>query len=199
MLLLIDNFDSFTFNIAHAIQKQEIEVLVMRNNAITIKECLDIKPDYILIGPGPGTPKDTGISPLLIKQFSGILPIMGICLGMQLIAELFGGTVKESPNGPMHGKTSRIYHSNKGVFSGLNQGFLATRYHSLIVDRKTLPSTLEITAETEEGEIMGLTHKHYLIEGVQFHPESILTQEGDRLFSNYLHTPLNHEQGLLTC
>lgn len=188
MLLLIDNFDSFTFNIVNAIQKHNVEVQVVRNNAMTPEECLELEPDYLLIGPGPGTPKDSGISSLLVKQLMGTIPILGVCLGMQLIAEIFGGKVIQCKTGPMHGKTSRIYHSNQGVFSGLDQGFLATRYHSLVVDRESLPPCLKVTAETESGEIMGLAHEHYPLEGVQFHPESILTQDGDKIFDNYLNT-----------
>lgn len=201
MLLLIDNFDSFTYNIVHAIEKQGVDVHVVRNNTISVEGCLEINPDSLLIGPGPGTPKDSGISPLLIKQFKESIPILGVCLGMQLIAELFGGQVIQSPTGPMHGKTSRIYHTNKGVFSDLEQGFVATRYHSLVVERCSLPDNLEITAETEDGEIMGLAHKDFPLQGVQFHPESILTQEGDKLFSNFTDriSLFYQQQGLLTC
>ena len=202
MLLLIDNFDSFTYNIVHAVQEQDIEVLVKRNNKLTVRECLEINPDFLLIGPGPGTPKNSGISPALIKEYMGKIPVFGICLGMQLIAEMFGGKVIQSTRGPMHGKTSKIYHVNSKAFSNLPQGFTATRYHSLIVDRATLPSCLEVTAETEEGQIMGLAHKDYAIEGVQFHPESVISECGFLIFNNFLHTFTeirNLKKGLITC
>lgn len=189
MLLLIDNFDSFTFNIVHALQKLQVEVCVRRNNAITIEECRKLDLDYLVIGPGPGNPKQCGISFSLINEFQGSIPILGICLGMQLIAEMFGGSVKRSSYGPMHGKTSRIYHNNLGLFHELAQGFEATRYHSLIVEKDHLPNFLEITAETDKGEIMGIKHKELSIEGVQFHPESILTTEGEKLLKNYLMMP----------
>ncbi|ADI38893.1 para-aminobenzoate/anthranilate synthase glutamine amidotransferase component II [Waddlia chondrophila 2032/99] len=186
MLLLIDNFDSFTYNIAHAIGLQGVDVQVRRNNKLTIEECLEIDPDFLLIGPGPGTPKESGISSSLIREYMGKVPIFGICLGMQLIAEMFGGKVVQSSFGPMHGKTSRIYHNNDRAFNNLPQGFKAVRYHSLIVNRSQLPACLEVTAETEEGEIMGLAHKNYPIEGVQFHPESEISDCGSQLFNNFL-------------
>ncbi len=199
MLLLIDNFDSFTFNIVQAIQKLDIEVIVKRNNKLTLKEYLALNPDYLVIGPGPGTPKDSGISSALIKESMGKIPILGICLGMQLIAELFGGQVVQSPLGPMHGKTDRIFHKSTGAFNNLPQGFLATRYHSLVVDRTRLPPCLEVTAESEKGEVMGLSHKHFPIEGVQFHPESVLSECGTQLFENYIHTNVTPQQGILSC
>lgn len=152
-----------------------------------------MSPDFLLIGPGPGTPKDSGISLKLVKEYMGKIPILGICLGMQLIAEMFGGQVIRSPRGPVHGKTSRIYHSNSRLFHQLPQGFSATRYHSLIVDHSHLPACLEITAETEHGEIMGLAHKGFAIEGVQFHPESVISECGRQLFNNFLN------KGLLSC
>jgi anthranilate synthase/aminodeoxychorismate synthase-like glutamine amidotransferase len=186
MLLLIDNFDSFTYNIAQAFQKLGVEVCVKRNNIQDYSLSSMTRPDYLVIGPGPGSPKDSGISQTLIQQFSGKVPILGICLGMQCMAALFGGAVIRSPLGPMHGKTSPIHHKGKGVFTELPQEFLATRYHSLVVERATLPDCFEITAETEQGEIMGIAHKNLAMEGVQFHPESVLTLEGERLLKNYL-------------
>lgn len=199
MLLLIDNFDSFTYNLVQVFQKSGIDVTVVRNNAITVQECRKLNPDYLVIGPGPGTPLDSGISTPLIKDLAGQIPILGICLGHQCIAELFGATIKRSDFGPIHGKTSQIYHNNSGLFKDIPQGFNATRYHSLVVDRNTLSNSLEITAETQEGEIMGISHRELSIEGVQFHPESILTLEGEKMLQSYLSTTINPLQRVLSC
>lgn len=190
MLLLIDNFDSFTYNLVQVFQKIGIEVQVVRNTA-TVQECVKLKPDYLVIGPGPGTPHDSGVSIPLIKELAGQIPILGVCLGLQCIAELYGATVKRSELGPVHGKTSQIFHNNSGLFKDISQGFHATRYHSLVVDRQTVPDTLEVCAETAEGEIMGLSHRALSIEGVQFHPESVLTLEGKKMLHSFLSTTIN--------
>ncbi len=198
MLLLIDNFDSFTYNLVQVFQKIGVEVQVVRNTA-TVQECVKLKPDFLVIGPGPGTPHDSGVSIPLIKELAGQIPILGICLGLQCIAQLYGATVKRSELSPVHGKTSEIFHSNTGLFKDIPQGFHATRYHSLVVDRQTIPDTLEISAETAEGVIMGLSHRQLSIEGVQFHPESVLTLEGKKMLDSYLSTTVNHLQGCLSC
>ena len=160
-------------------------VHVLRNDHLTVKDSIAQKPDYIVVGPGPGTPQGAGISKSLIDACAGKIPVLGICLGMQAIAEVFGGAVIRAQT-PMHGKTSNIHHSNEGVFTGLPNPFLATRYHSLVVDRQQLPLCLKVTAKTVEGEIMGLRHREFPIEGVQFHPESILCRDGYKLLSNFL-------------
>lgn len=185
MLLLIDNFDSFTFNIVQAFQQLGQEVIVIRNQALTPQKCLELKPEYLVIGPGPGNPSGAGISKACIKIMSGRIPILGICLGHQAIGEVFGGKTIRAKR-PIHGKLSSVYHQNKGVFQGLPMGFKATRYHSLIVDKESFPEVLEVTAETAEGEIMGIRHKQFPTEGVQFHPESIATEAGQLIFSNFL-------------
>lgn len=184
MLLLIDNHDSFTYNLVQAFQVLGCQVQVVRNQALSVDECEGLNPSLVVISPGPGNPRESGISMDLMRHYAGRIPILGVCLGHQCLAELYGGTVKRA-KAPMHGKTSAIYHQNVGLFSNLPQGFLATRYHSLIVERSSLPSCLEITAETGDGEIMGLRHRFYDIEGVQFHPESVLTEHGLTLFKNF--------------
>lgn len=185
MLLLVDNFDSFTHNLVHYFQVLGEEVVVKRNNNITPTQCLKLSPDTIVFSPGPGTPEAAGSTKELIFQLAGKIPLFGVCLGMQAIAEVFGGKVIPSGK-PIHGKTSAIYHNSQGVFSGLKNPFTAMRYHSLIVEKSSLPPSLEITAWTEEGTIMGLAHKTLPIEGVQFHPESILTESGIELLKNFL-------------
>lgn len=185
MLLIIDNFDSFTYNLVQCFQVLEVDAIkVVRNNAITIQEIEQLNPRWIILSPGPGNPKQAGITLETIHYFKGKIPILGVCLGMQAIAEAFGGNVVRAKK-PIHGKTSPIYHESKGIFTNLPQGFLATRYHSLIVENHTLPNTLEVTAHTLSGEIMGLKHREYPIEGVQFHPESILTTSGPSLLKNF--------------
>ncbi len=186
LLLLIDNEDSFTYNLAQAFHMLGAEVKVVRNNALSVDDCEQLKPERLVVGPGPGCPQESGISKEAIRRFCGIIPILGVCLGHQCIAEIFGGQVIRSPLGPMHGKTSEIQHSHKGIFQGLQNGFIATRYHSLVVEPKSLPDSLEITALSKEGEIMGLAHRKHSLEGVQFHPESVLTTEGSKLLKNYL-------------
>ncbi|MCE3198078.1 aminodeoxychorismate/anthranilate synthase component II [Paenibacillus sonchi] len=185
MILVIDNYDSFTYNLVQYLGELGEEVQVSRNDEITIEEIEALAPDHILISPGPCTPNEAGISLALIQHFKGIIPIFGVCLGHQAIGQAFGGNVIRAER-LMHGKTSPIHHNGTSVFEGLESPFTATRYHSLIVERETLPDCLEITAETAEGEIMALRHKEYPIEGVQFHPESIITNHGHTMLRNFL-------------
>lgn len=185
MILMIDNYDSFTYNLVQYLGELGEDLKVVRNDKITIKEIKALRPKRIVISPGPGFPKDAGISNDLIREFCKTTPILGVCLGHQCIGEVFGGRVVKADR-PMHGKTSKIYHNRKGIFKNLPNPFEATRYHSLLVERKGLPACLEITAQTKEGEIMGLKHKSYPAWGVQFHPESILTKEGKKILSNFL-------------
>lgn len=185
MLLLIDNLDSFTYNLAQSFLSLGTCVEVIRCNTTTTEECIRKKPKWIVIGPGPGTPEQAKLSLDLIKTAEGKIPILGVCLGHQCLVTLCGGDVIRAEKA-IHGKTSSIFHDSKGIFSGMAQGFEATRYHSLIAKRETLPSCLEITAETKNGEIMGLRHRTAIIESVQFHPESIATENGVQLFKNFL-------------
>ena len=185
MILLLDNYDSFTYNLAQYLGQMKQEVDVRRNDQITIEEIEELKPERIVISPGPCTPHEAGISIEVIKHFAGKIPILGVCLGHQAIGAAFGGRVIRAPE-IMHGKTSKIHHDAKTIFRELPQNFIATRYHSLIVERETLPSSLEISAETSDGTIMGLRHREMKIEGVQFHPESVLTGSGFRLMENFL-------------
>lgn len=185
MIAVIDNYDSFTYNLVQYLGELGETPVVYRNDEITLDELEALKPDHILISPGPCTPNEAGISLALIERFKGRIPILGVCLGHQSIGQAFGGDVIRAPK-MMHGKTSLMHHDGKGLFTGLPNPFTATRYHSLIVKRETLPDCLEITAETDEGEIMGLRHKEYAIEGVQFHPESILTTAGPALLRNFV-------------
>ncbi len=185
MLVLIDNYDSFTYNLAQYFQMLGEEVKVIRNDAIKVEEITAFSPDYLVISPGPCTPKKAGISIEAIKYYAGKLPILGVCLGHQAIVAAFGGRIVQAKT-IMHGKTSDIYHDGKTIFTNLPNPFVATRYHSLVAERESLPACLEITAWTEDEEIMGVRHKEFLIEGVQFHPESILTKEGLNLLKNFL-------------
>ncbi|MEO3948086.1 aminodeoxychorismate/anthranilate synthase component II [Gorillibacterium sp. CAU 1737] len=185
MILVIDNFDSFTYNLVQYLGELGETVEVRRNNEITLSGIEELKPDRILLSPGPCTPNEAGICLELIDAFKGKLPILGVCLGHQSIGQAFGGEVVRAER-LMHGKTSPIHHDGQTLFAGIESPFTATRYHSLIVRRETLPDCLTISAWTEEGEIMGLRHKEYPIEGVQFHPESILTESGRKLLSNFL-------------
>ncbi|QJC50236.1 aminodeoxychorismate/anthranilate synthase component II [Paenibacillus albicereus] len=185
MILVIDNYDSFTYNLVQYLGELEQDIVVKRNDEITLDEIAELAPDHILISPGPCTPNEAGISLALIDRFKGEIPILGVCLGHQAIGQAFGGEVVRAER-LMHGKTSPIHHGGKGVFRDLPSPFTATRYHSLIVRRETLPDELEITAETAEGEIMGLRHKRYPIEGVQFHPESIITENGLSMLRSFL-------------
>ncbi|WP_281883930.1 aminodeoxychorismate/anthranilate synthase component II [Paenibacillus sp. YYML68] len=185
MILVIDNYDSFTYNLVQYLGELGEQVEVRRNDEIDLAGIEALKPDHILISPGPCTPNEAGISLALIEHFKGKVPILGVCLGHQSIGQVFGGDVIRAER-LMHGKTSEIFHDNRTVFAGLPSPFIATRYHSLIVKKETLPDCLEISAETAEGEIMGLRHKEYPIEGVQFHPESIITEHGHQMLRNFL-------------
>ncbi|WP_223069007.1 aminodeoxychorismate/anthranilate synthase component II [Paenibacillus caui] len=185
MILVIDNYDSFTYNLVQYLGELGEEVTVRRNDEIDLAGIEAMNPDHILISPGPCTPNEAGISLDLIEHFKGKIPMFGVCLGHQAMGQAFGGKVVRAER-LMHGKTSPIFHSGGSVFAGLPSPFTATRYHSLLVERSTLPDCLEITAETEEGEIMGLRHKEYDVEGVQFHPESIVTDYGHQILRNFL-------------
>ena len=185
MLLVIDNYDSFTYNLVQYFGELGADLLVKRNDEITLDEIATLKPERICISPGPCTPNEAGISCDVIRTFSPTTPILGVCLGHQCMGQVWGGDVVRAGR-LMHGKTSPILHNGQGVFAGLPSPFEATRYHSLLVKRETFPSVLAITAETAEGEIMGLRHREYPSHGVQFHPESILTLEGKRLLQNFL-------------
>ncbi len=185
MILVIDNYDSFTFNLVQHLGELGAELEVRRNDQITLDEIEALDPEKIVVSPGPCTPKEAGISVDLIQRFAGKKPILGVCLGHQAIGEAFGGNVVRAPY-LMHGKTSSIHHDGREIFHGLPQDFTATRYHSLIVRRESLPDELEISAETADGLIMGLRHKRFAVEGVQFHPESILTDVGRKLLENFL-------------
>jgi anthranilate synthase/aminodeoxychorismate synthase-like glutamine amidotransferase len=185
MLLMIDNYDSFTYNLVQYFGELGQELKVYRNNKITISEIEKMAQDRIVVSPGPCTPKEAGISIEVIRHFTGKVPILGVCLGHQAIGDAFGGDVIRAPY-LMHGKTSMIHHDGRTVFSGLQNPFEATRYHSLIIKRETLPSALEVSAWTDDGIIMGVRHRQYKLEGVQFHPESILTGAGKDLLRNFL-------------
>ena len=185
MILLLDNYDSFTYNLAQYLGQMRQTLVVRRNDMISLDEIADLRPERIVISPGPGTPRQAGISIALIERFAGKIPILGVCLGHQAIGEAFGGRVIRAVK-IMHGKTSAIHHDAKTIFRGLPQDFSATRYHSLIVERKSLPRELEISAETSDHVIMGLRHRKMKVEGVQFHPESVLTGMGFRLLENFL-------------
>jgi anthranilate synthase component II len=185
MILVIDNYDSFTYNIVQYLGEMGADIQVVRNDEMTVEDILKKNPDHILISPGPCSPKEAGISVEVIKQLAGKIPILGVCLGHQSIGYAFGGNIIRAKQ-LMHGKTSLITHDGKGVFKGLPNPFRATRYHSLVIQKETLPDCLEITAQSEDGEIMGVRHKTLPVEGVQFHPESILTEAGKPLLKNFL-------------
>ncbi|MBD3922758.1 aminodeoxychorismate/anthranilate synthase component II [Paenibacillus sp. PR3] len=185
MILVIDNYDSFTYNLVQYLGELGEDIVVKRNDEIGLDDIAALAPDHILISPGPCSPNEAGISLAVIDRFKGEIPIFGVCLGHQSIGQAFGGDVVRAEK-LMHGKTSEILHDGKTIFEGIPSPFTATRYHSLIVKRETLPDCLEITAETAEGEIMGLRHKEYPIEGVQFHPESIITENGLNMLRNFL-------------
>ncbi|MDO9602066.1 MAG: aminodeoxychorismate/anthranilate synthase component II [Rhodocyclaceae bacterium] len=185
MLLMIDNYDSFTYNLVQYFGELGEDVQVFRNDAITLKEIAAMRPDYLVISPGPCSPKEAGISVDAIKEFAGKLPILGVCLGHQSIGYAFGVAIVHAQK-PMHGKLSLVHHTNTGVFANLPNPFTATRYHSLVIRRDTLPVCLDITAWTDDGEIMGVRHKEFAVQGVQFHPESIMTEHGHTLLKNFL-------------
>ncbi len=184
-LLLVDNFDSFVYNLAQAFGSLGAEPVVLRND-VSVEHLASTSPDAVVISPGPGAPEDAGVSMDAIRYFAGRVPVFGVCLGHQCIGEVYGGTVVRSEVGPVHGKTSSIEHEGTGVFAGLTEPMEATRYHSLCVRESDLPDVLAITARAEDGTIMGLRHRHLAVEGVQFHPESVLSPEGTRLLDNLL-------------
>ena len=184
-ILMIDNYDSFTYNLVQYLGEMGQELIVYRNDKVTLTDVKRLAPDRIVISPGPGSPKDAGISNDLIRELGPTIPLLGVCLGHQCIGAVFGGTVERNWR-QMHGKTSLIHHDGTGVFRDLPNPFEATRYHSLVVRKEDFPSVLKMTAQTKEGEIMGLRHRHYRIHGVQFHPESILTESGKQLLKNFL-------------
>ena len=185
MLLFIDNYDSFTYNIVQYFGELGQEVLVRSNDGITLEEIAALAPQYLVIGPGPCSPKEAGVSVEAIRYFAGRLPVLGVCLGHQAIGEAFGGRVVRAQE-LMHGKVSPVYHNNGGVFANLPNPVTCTRYHSLAVERASLPDCLEVSAWTQDGEIMGLRHKEYAVEGVQFHPEALLTEHGHDMLANFL-------------
>jgi anthranilate synthase/aminodeoxychorismate synthase-like glutamine amidotransferase len=185
-VLLIDNYDSFTYNLYQYLCELGAQVTVRRNDAITVEEARALKPDAIVISPGPGVPRDAGVSVDLIRALGPTTPILGVCLGHQAIAEAFGGKVVRAPE-LMHGKASRVHHTASGVFAGLPSPFSAIRYHSLCALESGLPPSLDVTAHSDSGVVMGIKHREYPVEGVQFHPESILTEHGKELLSNFLH------------
>ena len=184
-ILLIDNYDSFTYNLVQAFAAQGAEVLVYRNDAIDADRALELEPTHLVISPGPGRPEDAGISLVMIEVFAEKVPLLGVCLGHQCLVSHFGGEIVRAER-LMHGKTSMVTHDNKTVFAGLSEPFEAGRYHSLCADHDSLPDNLELTAQTDRGEIMGVRHKELPLEGVQFHPESVLTPEGDKLLNNFM-------------
>ena len=189
MILVIDNYDSLTYNLVHLVGSVTDDYRVVRNDQITLAEIEDLDPAGVLISPGPGRPAEAGISEAIIDRLGAETPILGVCLGHQAIGEVYGGTVVHAPT-LMHGKTSRVSHDGKTVFEGVDQDFVATRYHSLVVDRDSLPDVLEVSAETPDGVVMGFRHRTHPVEGVQFHPESILTTEGPKLVRNWVRAAL---------
>jgi len=185
MILLIDNYDSFTYNLFHYLGELGADVRVVRNDEISAAEALGMKPDGIVLSPGPCTPNEAGICLDVISRANGAMPILGVCLGHQAIGQIYGGKVVRAPE-PMHGKLSRVHHTGKSVFRGLNNDFLATRYHSLTIDPLSMPGSLEVTATSEDGVIQGVMHKTHPVHGVQFHPESIASENGHALLANFL-------------
>ena len=185
MILMIDNYDSFVYNLVHYFEELDEEIIVKRNDEITIDDIKILNPEIIVLSPGPCSPNEAGICIETVKHFKVIIPILGICLGHQTIGQVFGAKIVKAIE-PVHGKVHSITHDNKGVFTNLKNPLNVTRYHSLVVERETLPDKLEISAETKEGEIMGLRHKDYMIEGVQFHPEAVLTEYGHELLQNFI-------------
>jgi anthranilate synthase/aminodeoxychorismate synthase-like glutamine amidotransferase len=185
MLVIIDNYDSFTYNLVQYFGELKADIKVFRNDRITLEELKDLQPDYLVVSPGPCTPKESGISPEVVRYFSGKVPLLGVCLGHQCIGEVFGGKVIRAPY-PVHGKLATIHHNQQGLFEGISEPFEAVRYHSLVVEKQSFPAELEITATTEDGLVMGLKHRQHPTYGVQFHPESIFTGVGKGLLANFL-------------
>lgn len=185
MILIVDNYDSFTYNLVHLVGGHTDDLEVVRNDTVSVDEIAQMQPQGILISPGPGRPADAGITEELIRVFGPTTPILGVCLGNQAIAEVYGGRITYAPS-LMHGKTSELTHDGRGVFQGVPSPMTATRYHSLVVDRETLPEELEVTSETPDGVIMGLRHRTFPVEGIQFHPESVLTTEGPKILANWI-------------
>ncbi len=185
MLIMIDNYDSFTWNLVQYLGELGQQVVVYRNDQITAEQVGELSPDFIVISPGPCTPNEAGISVELVSRYAGVFPILGVCLGHQSIGQAFGGNIVHAQQ-VMHGKTSMVHHNGAGVFNNLDSPFQATRYHSLVIEEQTIPDCLEITAWTEDGEIMAVKHRECAIEGVQFHPESIITENGHALLRNFL-------------
>lgn len=185
MILLIDNYDSFTYNLVQYVEELGSRCKVVRNDAITIDGIRRLRPSKLILSPGPGHPGEAGVTLEVIRQLSGEIPILGVCLGHQAIGQAFGGKVVRAKR-QLHGKLSEIYHDGKGLYRGMPRPFLATRYHSLVIERRSLPSCLRITCETDDGTIMGVKHRRFAVEGVQFHPESIMTQDGKRLIAHFL-------------
>ena len=185
MVLMIDNYDSFTFNLVQYLGELGAEVRVVRNDELDVAQIEALAPTHVVLSPGPCTPNEAGVTLAAIERLAGRVPILGVCLGHQAIGQAFGGKVVRAKQ-VMHGKVSRIHHDGRGLFAQLKDGFVATRYHSLVVERETLPACLEISAESEDGEIMGLRHRSLPVEGVQFHPEALLTEHGHRLLENFL-------------
>lgn len=187
MILIIDNYDSFTYNLVHLVARHADSYEVVRNDVIGLEQVRTMQPEMILISPGPGRPEDAGISEAVIREFGTEIPILGVCLGHQAIGQVFGARVTYAPS-LMHGKTSLIHHDGLGIYHNVAQDFTATRYHSLVVDEASLPDTMAVTARTPDGVVMGIRHRVYPIEGIQFHPESILTTEGPKLIENWIKT-----------
>jgi anthranilate synthase/aminodeoxychorismate synthase-like glutamine amidotransferase len=185
MVLMIDNYDSFTYNLVQYLGELHAEVLVFRNDKITLDGIRKLKPTHIVISPGPGRPDEAGISLAVIREFAGKVPILGVCLGHQCIGQSFGGKIVQAKK-LMHGKTSQIYHDKAGIFAGIKNPFCATRYHSLVVEKKSFPQELKVIARTSDNEVMGLKHRKLSVWGVQFHPESIMTESGKKLLENFL-------------
>ena len=185
MILLIDNYDSFTYNLFHYLGELGAEVKVVRNDEISAADALGMKPEGIVLSPGPCTPNEAGICLEVIEQAAGKMPILGVCLGHQAIGQVYGGRIVRAPE-PMHGKLSRVHHNGRSVFRGLNNDFLATRYHSLTIDPPSMPASLDVTATSEDGVIQGVMHKSHPVHGVQFHPESIASENGHALLNNFL-------------
>jgi len=185
MIALIDNYDSFTYNLAQYLGELGAEVRVFRNDQMTVEEVAALAPSHVVLSPGPGTPDDAGITLELIASLAGSVPLFGVCLGHQAIGQAFGGKVVRAAR-VMHGKTSRIRHDGRGVFESIENDFVAPRYHSLVVERETLPASLAVTAQSDDGEIMGLRHRGLAVEGVQFHPEALLTEHGHAMLQNFL-------------